>query len=187
MKNISRMEELLSDPMAGVTLNQLRDELNELAKIRDKARLQFCKRLALVYVMLIGRRMIKGPKSRDDGTNKFLHWCTDNIHSRNGKKYSRSTLLAYLTVGFSSSPEKCLETKDKASHSWARQAEKISVSIKHACTQTPKAPISVKKLKTNYQMSSSVAQEVNSLMTIWEKASSQARSQFIYFITGRKI
>jgi hypothetical protein len=36
-------------------------------------------------------------------------------------------------------------------------------------------------------MPTDVAREVNVLMTAWEQASSQARSQFMYMITGKRI
>lgn len=98
---------LLDDAASDVTLDQLKQDLIALGKLRNAARVSFCKRLALVYLKLNGRPLAEKGK-HDGGTRKFIDWCAANIYAYNGKPYASRTLHNYLRVGFDEQPEKKL-------------------------------------------------------------------------------
>jgi hypothetical protein len=187
ISNMTRIEQLLTDPAKDITLDELKDELNELALVRDKSRVQFCKRLAVAYMLLVGRALSKS-EPKDGASGKFYAWCTKNIRSAGGKLYTTSTLRGYLQVGFSSNPEVALKQKrDQANHR-SETMRKLGIQVDKAVKKedAPK-PIPITKLKEQYRLPTDVAREVNELMRAWENASSQARAQFIYVVTGKKI
>jgi hypothetical protein len=184
------VQKYLADPNPGITLDELARELNELGGIRDSARLAFCKRLAVAYLMVVGHRPIKGGH---DG-KKFYDWCERKIRSGNGKTYKINSLKASLRVGFASNPEKALSKIVDASKYSQRNLRNVegghtvASAIKRAVTtENPPKPATVTKLRSQFKLPTDVAREVNQLMTAWEQASSQARSQFMYMITGKRI
>jgi hypothetical protein len=182
--NITRVESLLADPAADISLDDLKTELNELAKLRDKSRLAFCKRLAVAYLLIVGRvPTMSSP--RDDKPKKFFEWCWKNLRTANNKQYSTGTLKTYLSVGFSSNPEKLIKDRAASANDRGNRVRSLGASITHAARSetTPKV-VPIMKLREKYKLPTNVAQEVNVLMRAWEQASSQARSQFIYMITG---
>lgn len=189
MSNITRIESLLDDPSTDVSLDDLKIELNELAKLRNNSRLAFCKRLAIAYMLLIGHA--RGPNSpRDGSAAKFQKWCDANLRSANGKRYSSSTLSTYLTVGFAANPQKYLEDRVKVCRDYGyirrrkdERDRKIGLRLVAAATVVePLRPISVVQLRKKYELTSDVATEVNWLMTAWEQASAPARKQFIALV-----
>lgn len=181
----------LADPRPGMTLDELARELNELAKIRENARLAFCKRLAVVYLMLVGHKPYRG--ARDTG--KFIKWCSDKLRSATGKEYKQGTLSKYVWVGFAKNPQKAFDRMMADSARFNRVARQLadgttqtlgSAVRRAVTTETPPRVIPITKLKQQ-GMPTDVAREVNVLMTAWEQASSQARSQFMYIVTGKRI
>lgn len=177
------VSKLLADPQPGMTLDQLASELNGLARIRDNARLAFCKRLAVVYMMIVGHRPVAASK---DGA-KFFEWCNLKLISATGKKYSPRTLGHYLKVGFAKNPQRALNQIVQTNNRAHRESWSIKSAVKHAVTtDNPPKVIPITKLKQQ-GMPTDVAREVNVLMTAWEQASSQARSQFIYIVTGKRV
>lgn len=187
LTNMTRIEQLLSDPAADITLDELKLEINELAKLRDKSRVAFSKRLALAYMLLVGRSY--GKREPLDGeSKKFFLWCAHHIRTANGKVYSTGTLRAYLRVGFSGNPATTLKAiragANHRSELMRRLGSKIDAAVWSAA---PPKPVSITKLRTQFKLPSNVAQEVNSLMTAWEQASPEARAQFIYSVTGRRL
>ena len=121
--NMTRIESLLADPAADISLADLKAELNELAKLRDKSRLAFCKRLAVAYLLLVGHKYGTGaPRSSEP--KKFFEWAWKNLRSANDKQYSTGTLKSYLAVGFSANPEKLLAQRT-ALH--AKRSEAVRV------------------------------------------------------------
>ena len=183
ISNITRVESLLNDPASDITLPELRDEMNELAKLRQNSRLAFCKRLAIAYMLLIGRRA--GPDApRDGGTPKFLDWCYKNLYTANGKRYSRSTIQNYLGVGFASNPEKYFEARNKVATTFNRKSShdrKLGAAIT-AAVKSPAKVISITALRQKHDLPTNVASEVNALMRAWEQASEQARRQFLRLV-----
>jgi hypothetical protein len=175
---------LLGDPNPGITLDELATELNELAKLRDASRVAFCKRLAVAYLMVVGHVPIGGSR---DGL-KFYKWCDQKIRSANGKRYTIGVLKNYIRVGFASNPQKKYEQLLESSKLYnQRQRADVRTAIRYAVTtDTPPKVIPITKLKAQ-GLPTDVAREVNALMTAWEQASSQARSQFIYIVTGKRI
>lgn len=179
----AELSKFLGDPNPGITLDQLASELNELAKIRDSTRLAFCKRLALAYLMIVGHTPRKGCR---DAT-PFYKWCSDKIRSANGKQYTFHTIGNYLKVGFAKNPQKLMRDRAALSNKSLEISRGIGSAVKRAVmTDAPPRVIPITKLKAQ-GMPSDVATEVNRLMTAWEQASSQARSQFIYLVTGKRI
>lgn len=175
---------LLADPNPEITLDQLAVELNELAKIRDNARLAFCKRLALAYLMIVGHRPVVGA-SRDSA--KFYEWVDRKIRAANGKQYTRSTIQTYVCVGFSKNSEKMQRQRDAVATVSVERNRLFSSAVRREmATDNPPKAIPVIELKKQ-GMPTDVAREVNALMTAWEQASSQARSQFMYIVTGKRI
>lgn len=66
ISNMTRIEQLLDDPNPEISLDDLKSEINELAKLRDKSRVAFCKRLAVAYLMIVGRPMTReAPEAAD--------------------------------------------------------------------------------------------------------------------------
>jgi hypothetical protein len=187
LTNMSRMEQLLSDPAADISLDELKVEINELAKLRDNSRGAFCKRLALVYMILVGRPFGKS-EPRDGASAKFFKWCAKNIRTANGKIYSSGTLSAYLRDGFSSNPMVSLkQRRDQSNHrseTMRKLGSKLDEAIKSA---TPPKVVPITQLRSKYKLPTDVAQEVNQLMRAWEQASSEARAQFIYMVTGKRV
>jgi hypothetical protein len=174
---------LLGDPNPGITLDELAKELNELAKVRDSARLAFCKRLAVVYLMIVGH----APKAGSHDGKKFYAWCAAKLRSANGKQYTFKTLQAYLRVGFSANPQKLIRQNDKYAVTKGSAIRSLGAAVERAVrTEPPPKVIPITKLKAQ-GLPTDVAREVNALMTAWEQASSQARSQFIYIVTGKRI
>ena len=47
--------------------------------------------------------------------------------------------------------------------------------------------IPIRTLRKKYEISGDVATEVNALMRAWEQASEQARKQFLYLVTNRRV
>ena len=183
ISNITRVESLLNDPASDITLPELRDEMNELAKLRQNSRLAFCKRLAIAYMLLIGRRA--GPDApHDGGTPKFLDWCYKNLYTANGKRYSRGTIQNYLGVGFASNPEKYFEARNKVITTFNRKSShdrKLGAAIT-AAVKSPAKVISITTLRQKHDLPTNVASEVNALMRAWEQASEQARRQFLRLV-----
>jgi hypothetical protein len=174
---------LLADPKPGMTLNEIAAELNAIAKIRNDARLSFCKRLAVAYLMIVGHAPKQGSK---DAAN-FYKWCSEKIRSANGKRYGVRTLGNYVQIGFDKNPEALMRRKAENIHKHKELSLQLGRAMKRAITtDTPPKVIPMTKLKAQ-GMPTDVAREVNVLMTAWEQASSQARSQFMYIVTGKRI
>jgi hypothetical protein len=174
---------LLGDPNPGITLDELAKELNELAKVRHSARAAFCKRIAVAYLIIVGH-----PPSRQssDGV-KFYKWCEAKIRSGNGKRYTRSTLKTYIYAGFAQNTEQLVRAADKEANKRVEFSRALGTAVKRAVADPdPPKVIPITKLKAQ-GLPTDVAREVNALMTAWEQASSQARSQFIYIVTGKRI
>lgn len=186
LTNMTRMEQLLSDPAADISLDELKVELNELAKLRDNSRAAFCKRLAVAYMLIVGRPFGKN-EPRDNAAKKFYEWCWKHIRTANRKQYSTGTLKAYLAVGFSANPALSLKQKrDQANHRSERM-RKLGIKLEAAVTATPPKVVPITKLRSQFKLPTDVAQEVNQLMRAWEQASSSARAQFIYMVTGKRL
>jgi hypothetical protein len=187
LTNMTRIEQLLADPTSDITLEELKVEINELAKLRDKSRVAFCKRLALVYMMIVGRP--RSTEEPNDGKGKkFYEWCRRHLRSANGKEYSTSTLSKYVGVGFSADPAmKLRDLRHQANHRSERM-RKLGISLEEAVGRAtgPKV-VPIGKLQEKYKLPTDVAAEVNTLMRAWEQASSHARAQFIYMVTGKRI
>lgn len=186
MTNLSRIESLLEDAPGDTSLEDLKRELNELAKLRHNSRLAFCKRLALAYMLVVGHPLSKA-SPKDGGTRKFLAWCAKNIRSANGKQYSGNTVRTYLMTGFAANPEKRYADSLKLQRRIDRRDEKDR-KFGHrmlAAAAVPDAPrpASISVLKTRHGMSGDVASEVNVLMTAWEAASPEARKQFLHLVS----
>ena len=187
LTNMTRIEELLSDPNADITLDELKTELNELAKLRDKSRVFFCKRLAVAYLLIVERPLSKS-EPNDGKSKKFYEWCWKNIRTANGNQYSTSTLRAYLKDGFSANPAASLRgRRDQSNHRSEKMRQlgsKLDAAVR---TAAPPKVVPITRLKTEFKLATNVAQEVNALMRAWEQASSEARGQFIYMVTGKRI
>lgn len=183
LTNMTEVSLILGDPNPNISLDQLAVELNKLAKIRNNARIAFCKRLAVAYLMIVGHL----PRNGSSDGKKFYRWCGNKIRSGNGKAYTFSTLRTYLRVGLSKDPAKLLAQFTTTSNKREQQVRQLGANITRAAlSNDPPKVISIRVLKkTGYP--SNVAQEINVLMTAWERASPQARSQFIYLVAGRKI
>lgn len=184
--NMTRMEQLLSDPAADISLDELKLELNELAKLRDNSRAAFCKRLAIAYMLLVGRPFGKS-EPRDNAAKKFYEWCWKHIRTANRKQYSTGTLKSYLAVGFSSNPALSLKQKRDQSNSRSESMRKLGIRLEEAVSAKPPKVVPITQLRSKYKLPTDVAHEVNQLMRAWEQSSSEARSQFIYMVTGKRI
>lgn len=185
--NMTRIEQLLSDPAADISLDELRVEINELAKLRDKSRVAFCKRLAVAYMLLVGRPMSRNEPS-DGAQKKFYGWCARYIRTANNKIYSSGTLRTYVSVGFSANPAASLKAIRTQSNHRSELMRRLGSKLEDAVkTTTPPKVVPITQLRSKYKMPTDVAQEVNQLMRAWESASSEARSQFIYMVTGKRV
>jgi hypothetical protein len=182
LSNITRIETLLLDPVSDITLEELRAEMNELAKLRHGARLSFCKRLAVAYLKLIGHRPAHGSS---DGS-KFRAWCNHNLLSATGKRYSSGTIDNYLKVGFSANPEKYLKDDARARKRRDERMRKLGGGLARAIANGGKV-VPITRLKSKHKLSGDVAGQVNALMKAWEEAAPHARAQFIYMVTGSRL
>ena len=185
--NMTRVEQLLMDPSADASLDELKAEINELARLRDKSRVAFCKRLAVVYLMIVDRPLSRN-EPQDGKPKKFYEWCWKNIRSANGKQYSTGTLKTYLNVGFSANPAATLKAIRQQSGHRSELMRKLGSKLDEAIKREegPKV-VPITQLRSKYKLPTDVAQEVNRLMMAWENASSVARSQFIYMVTGKRV
>lgn len=179
---VSRLETLMGKPRVGMSLDELREELNLIAQIRNGARLGFCQRLAIAYLTIVGRPY--GSKKRDGKAEDFFRWCYRNLHTANGKAYRTGTLHSYLAVGFSNDPAGLLEHQGKLRERRNKNDRQLVQGIKKAIAEEKKI-IPMKKL--TQKLPEDIATEVNRLMTAWEQASPAARSQFMYMITGKRV
>lgn len=180
---MSDLTKFLAEPRPGMTLDELAAELNQLAKIRDNARLAFCKRLAVAYLMIVGHTPRKG--CRDAAP--FYKWCASKIRSANGKQYTFNTIGNYLKVGFAKNPEKFIRELQQNTNKIIERQRALGSAMKRAVkTDDPPKVIPITRLRAQ-GLPTDVATEVNKLMTAWEQASPQARSQFIYLVTGKRI
>lgn len=185
LTNMTRIEQILDEPDPNATLDDLKAELNELAKLRERSRVAFCRRLAIVYLTLVGRPMTR-EAPRDNGSEKFYLWCRKNLRSANGKEYSTTTLRKYVAVGFSGNPVTALKELRASANRISEVARKLgSALIKNVKEEQATKVVPIVKLRE--RLPNDVAREVNNLMRAWEQASSEARAQFLYHVTGRKI
>lgn len=181
--NMTRIEELLADPRSDAGLPELRAELNELAKLRQNSRLAFCKRLALAYMLVVGRRY-GSDAPKDGGTNKFTRWCDQNIKSATGQRYRVGTIVGYLAVGFAASPEKALVKANRAVVRIDARKRKLGAAIIRAMDKPePPKPVPIARLRERFDINRDVATEVNQLMRAWEQACPEARRIFIQQVT----
>lgn len=186
LTNMTRIEHLLDDPDADISLDELKAELNELAKLRDNSRAAFCKRLAVAYLILVGRPFGRN-EPRDNAAKKFYEWCWKHIRSANGKQYSTGTLKSYLHAGFSANPAKSLKARREQANNRSEHMRKLGIRLEEAIKSAPPKVVPITKLRSKFKMPTDVAREVNQLMSVWEQASSEARAQFIYMVTGKRI
>jgi hypothetical protein len=184
--NMTRMEQLLSDPAADISLDELKVELNELAKLRDNSRAAFCKRLAVAYMLLVGRPFGRN-EPRDNAAKKFYEWCWKHIRSANSKQYSTGTLKSYLAVGFSANPAKSLKARREQANTRSERMRKLGIRLEEAVKSAPPKVVPITQLRSKFKMPTDVAREVNQLMSMWEQASAEARAQFIYMVTGKRL
>lgn len=181
--SMPHIEALLQDPSSDVSLDELRSDLNELAKLRQGARVAFCKRLALAYLLIVGHRPSQGviePKTKD-----FFKWC-ERLRTANNKPYSTGTLRTYLTVGFAINPEKLVKDQARTQKRRDEMMRKLGGGLVQAVESGTKV-VSITKLKRQHGLPSNVAAEVNALMDAWDNASIEARGQFIYHVTGARL
>ena len=178
MVDISKYQD---DPSPSITLPELARELNAIAKLRDNLRLAFCKRIAVAYLSIVGHTPLNGSA---DG-RKFYVWCEENLRSGTNKKYTHSALRTYLRIGLAKNPQKLLRGMTIISNRRGTQVRQIGAAVVRAIGDDTKKVVSVRKLRE--RMPTNVAQEVNELLRAWEHASPEARSQFLYYVTGRKI
>lgn len=174
---------LLADPAPTADLNQLARELNELAKVRQNARLAFCRRLAAAYLLIVGHR----PSTRSSDGRKFRTWCDENIHAANGKRYSHRTLELYLIIGFARNPESIIAQRTNDTNKRAQKMRRFGAALAQAPNKDAPKVWSIKEARAKLDVSTDVARELNILMKAWEDASPQARSQFLYIVAGRKV
>ncbi len=183
MKALTEINEgLLRDPEPTADLEQLARELNALARVRESARLAFCLRLSAAYLLIVGHR----PNRRSTDGHKFRTWCDAKIKSANGKSYSHRTLELYLIIGFSKNPEAIIRARTDDANSRAHSMRRIGASIVQAVEKDTKV-LPITQIRKRFDTTGDVAREVNGLMTAWEQASSEARSHFLYLVSGRKI
>lgn len=175
-------EKLLADPREGISLEELAAELNALARVRDSARIAFCKRLAVAYLLVVGHRPQNGSQ---DGV-RFYDWCEKKIKSASGKRYTASTLRTYLLVGFSGNPEKMMRKRSQISTRIGTHNRQVGSALAAAVRDNSSKVVSLRELRRR-GVPSNVAQEVNTLMRAWEEASPEARAQFIYAVTGKRL
>lgn len=177
LTNMTRIEQLLMAPDPEATLEDLKNELNELAKLRDTSRVAFCTRLAAAYMLFTGRPLSK-EEPKDGSSKKFYEWCRTNIRSGNGKEYSTGTLRSYLGVGFSANPTVALRQKREMGNRRSELMRHLGMQVEKAIRAESKPKVvPITKLREKFKLPSNVAQEVNSLMRAWEEASSEARGQ----------
>jgi hypothetical protein len=182
---MTRIESLLLDPSSDASLDELKGELNELARLRQGSRVAFCKRLAVVYMIIVGQRPRQGRKANGDAA-KFVKWCTTNIQSATGKRYTRGTLLSYISVGFSANPEKLIVDSARKAKRRDEKMRKLGSGLSKAIDNGTKV-VPITKLRDQSNLTGNIATQVNAMMRSWEQADPQARSQFIYMVTGIRI
>ena len=185
---LTRSEQLLLDPSSDASLDELKQELNELAKLRTSARLAFCKRIAVAYMILVGHVPAEAKLTGRSDAKKFYQWCALNLRTSNDKPYSKSTLRAYVGVGFDTNPALALNKIRSAvvvarhkSHDDTKRGRLLGVAIIRPTAAIVKLPSNRKD-----PISSNISQEINTLMSAWEQASAQARRSFLYMITGQQ-
>jgi hypothetical protein len=181
---LGRAERLLLDPSGDASLDELKRDLNDLAKLRVETRLAFCKRLALAYMILVGHPPAESTGAGRADARAFQTWCANNLRTANNKSYSIGTLRQYVSVGFDANPALRLkrqqENDRKKSHKSHQDAKRGRLVGKAIEADKPVKAI----LRRN--VSSDVSSEINALMTAWEAASPLARKHFMYSITGMK-
>lgn len=185
LTNMTRIEQLLSDPAADITLDELAVEINELAKLRDNSRVAFCKRLALAYLIIVGRPLSKNEPA-DGAGKRFFGWCAKHIRTANNKIYSTGTLRAYVSVGFSANPAAVLKARRRQANHRSETMRRLGCKIEAAVSAPPKV-VPITKLRSRFNLPTNVAREVNDLLAAWDRASPEARAQFIYIATGRRL
>lgn len=195
MGNISRIGDLLADPTADMTLEDLKNHLNELAGFRQNVRVAFCKKLARAYFLIVGSEPMKPGHSGHvgystealAGRKRFFLWCKNNLRSASGKEYKTTSLLTYVGLGFKVAPEKVIAFQLKREQKRAAANRSVAVALVKAIDAPGPKVVAAPTLRKKYALPSNVAAEVNALMRAWDEASTEARKQFLYLVTDRRI
>lgn len=173
---------LLLEPEPTADLEQLADELNQLAFIRQNARVAFCRRLAAAYLLIVGHR----PNNGSSDGKKFRSWCDAKIRSASKKRYSHRTLELYLIIGFSRNPEAIIRQRTDDANKQARKMRSFGAAMVHA-VEKEATVLPIPQIRKKFEVTSDVAQEINALMTAWEQASTPARNYFLYLVSGKRV
>jgi hypothetical protein len=173
---------LLREPEPTADLEQLARELNELAHVRQNARVAFCRRLAAAYLLIVGHR----PSNGSSDGKKFRAWCDAKIRSANKKRYSHRTLELYLIIGFAKNPEAIVRQRTDDANSRAREVRRFGAAVINAIEKEARV-LPIIQIKKKFETTGDVAREINALMTAWEQACPQSRNHFLYLVTGRRV
>jgi hypothetical protein len=115
-------------------------------------------RLAFCYAMAEAKRRVPLETNMT-----FAQWGAEYLRKPNGEPYSRWTLYSYANFG--EHPERLTQSRKKSSaHS----------SFRYAATAALRA-----------LRRANIPDQVNALMTAWEAASEDARSQFLHMINAQ--
>lgn len=110
---------------------------------------------------------------RSAATAAFLSWCEKNIHQKNGRPYTKRTIAMYIL--FAKDPRRldaagmCSSRSHGKNYIQSKKYEKIIKKIPAAEAFVARTSIPVHD-------------QVNFLVTAWEKATTQARNEFMNLV-----
>jgi hypothetical protein len=167
MSNFGKVGDFVKRPVsASITLNQLGEELRQLAAIHERS------------VVAIAIRLVKA-ESLIPATLTIHTWAAKYLRKLDGTPYTHAYINQLLAIGRTADPvatATAARKRDTIRHqSAAVQRDDLAAKVKVLSTPTP-AP---------KRVSEDQSQQVNHLVTAWELAEQPARKQFLHLINAR--
>jgi|SRR5665213_650151 len=167
-----------------VTLPALARQMNAIAVGKESLRLEWLKRLAVAYLIVVGHRPAVGPprEAKNDGS-KFYAWAAQHLVSGTGRAYPYYALRKYVTQAFSANPAAQIAAVVRDKRRNGIRASALGGVITRAIkTELPPAAATQTITRTFKRLnpSADVQAELRALVAAWEGASPEARRIFVH-------
>ena len=164
--------ELLSIDPGDVSLAKLGADIRLLLKAREDVKIALAVRLAIAHKII---------STGQTPERSFVAWCQKNV-ILNGKPIGPHSIWRLVKIGAARNPVKAYEALKKEEREiqadkMARLQEEAKAGRNVVAIKTGKVTPSERK-----NISPDVSQQVNEIVTIWERISEEARQQFLYMV-----
>ena len=164
--------ELLSLDPGDISLPKLGTEIRLLLRAREDVKIALAVRLAIAHKII---------STGQTPERSFVAWCKKNV-VLNGKPIGSHSIWRLVKIGEARNPVRAYEALKKNEREI--QAEKMARLQKEAQAGRNVIAIETGKVKPieRKNVSADVSQQVNEIVTIWERISEEARRQFLYMV-----